>query len=181
MLLASRDGYSCDQCGMTHRKDFSYYSFDFHFVSVCENRRPALNTVLAVPATFSADICPACFLKTRTALLEQHRKMPKLTVGLVCELSGKIMAGTFDYYYVDVAKVDVLASNQPLSCMSCRTKVADKSKPCPKCGSNKFGRLASIQTDRRHVEFVVSEDIYRTYVTAAERLRQVAGQWSVTS
>lgn len=185
MQLPTKDGVACDKCGTSHRHDFTYYSFDFRPVEVHANRRPGLQEILRQPPVFSLDICPACFEQMKTAIIANYNKVVlspqrRVRVDVVCDLSGKLMAGTYNYYHAAVTKAVVSVAKQPC-CMKCKAVAADVSKPCLKCHGDKFIRPISMTTDERHVEINVCEDMYKTLTSNASTVRKVAGEWTSNS
>ena len=185
MQLAERDGIACDQCGMQCRQDFIYYSFDFRPVQVEANYKMSLDTILSGHPVFSADICPTCFDKLKTKIINQYSKIMsaqrRTRIETYCELTGQTMVGTYIYYYVVVMKIDVKMTGQPSVCLNCKTTTFDDKKPCQKCQGNRYIRPAAVSAEERHVEFGISEDTYKRFTEAAGRVRQVAGQWSTKS
>jgi hypothetical protein len=189
MQLKDRDGIACDQCGTTYKTDFLYYSFDFRLVPVHENRRAALQQLLNQEATFSLDICTACFEKIKTKVVEnyskgmrgdvKHRGRPQ--VGVVCELSGEKLIGTFNYYHCNVVKVNVRMSGQPNVCVKCQKQTYVENQPCEGCGGTDFVRPADTKIDDRFVEINISEPEFRGMVDRAESMRKVAGEWATKS
>lgn len=157
MQLPSRDGIACDVCGMSCRHDFTYYSYDFRPVEVHGNVKPPLEEIFHFPVTFSLDVCPACFDKHKKTVIANYNKIlaPKrrTVVGTLCDLSGQLMAGTYNFYHIAVTKVDVRATKKP----------------------------AQITTDERHVEINVTEDMYKKLTETAGTVRKVAGEWSTNS
>ena len=182
MLLSTKDGYACDQCGLTHRHDFTYYSFDFRSVSISQNRKPSLDQILHFKVVFSLDVCPACFEKVKTTIIEQYAKIMspqrRVRIETVCELTGKVLVGTYNYYYVDVTEVEVKITSQPAVCTKCKQKTFDDKSPCTKCKGTSFVRPASTASKPRIVEFSVCEDMYKKLTESAATVRQVAGEWS---
>lgn len=157
MELPSRDGIMCDVCGMSCRDDFIYYSYDFRPVEVYGNRKPSLDEIFGCTITFSLDVCPVCFDKHKKSLIANYNKIlapqRRVVVGTFCDLSGHLMAGTYNFYHISVTKVSVRATPKP----------------------------ARLSTDERHVEINVTEDMYKMLTEAAGTVRKVAGQWSTNS
>jgi hypothetical protein len=182
---SDRSGIICDQCGTVYTNDFLYYSFDFHQVSVYENRRPAIRQILAAKAISSLDICTQCFDIIKRKIVENYaktmtadtRQRGKSQTGVVCELTGDRFAGTFDYYYCNVVKVEVRMSIRPNICAKCRAQTFDD-KPCGKCGGTDFVRPADTKIDNRYVEINLGEQAFREIVNRAESTRKVAREWT---
>lgn len=155
MQLPTKDGIACDVCGMSCRHDFTYYSYDFRPVEVHANRKAPLEEIFSFTVTFSLDVCPACFDKHKKLLIANYNKIlaPKrrVMVGTLCDLSGQLLAGTYNFYHVAVTKVDVRAAQK------------------------------SVKTDERHVEMNVTEDMYKKLTESAGTVRKVAGEWSTNS
>lgn len=157
MQLPTKDGIACDVCGMSCRHDFTYYSYDFRPVEVHGNVRPSLDQILIQPVTFSLDVCPACFDKHKKITIANYQKVlsPKRrqVVGVYCDLTGRLLVGSYNYYHLAITKVDVRATQKP----------------------------AQVRTDERHVELNVTEDMYKQLTENAGKVRQVAGEWSTKS
>ena len=189
MQLKDRDGIACDQCGTTYKTDFLYYSFDFRIVPVNENRRPSLDRLLNTQVTFSLDICPQCFEKIKTTVIENYAKnmnrdvryRGKPMTGVVCELTGEKMVGTFNFYHCNVIKVDVKMSGQPNICVNCQTKTYEEGQPCKKCDGTNFIKPADTKAEDRFIEINLSEAAFRNMVDRAESMRKVAGEWATKS
>lgn len=185
MQLPERDGIACDLCGTTHRSDFSYYSFDMRPVTVTQNRRPSLDQIFHCQPVFSLDVCPACFTKVSDDIVKNYSKIMspqrRTRIEVVCELSGKAMAGSYTYYHMNVTKVVVRITGQPFICVGCKNTTNDKSKPCDKCKGTRFVRPANVVATDRFVESNISEDMYKRFTDSASKVRQVAGTWSTKS
>jgi hypothetical protein len=185
MQLPERDGIACDQCGMTCRHDFTYYSFDFRPVVVTDNRKQSLDSIFHNQVVFSLDVCPACYDKIAADVVKNYSKIMSPTrrtrVDTVCELSGKTMIGSYTYYHLNVTKVSVRMSGQASICVKCKTATDDKSKPCVKCAGTRFIRPASVTSTDRFVEVNLCEDMYKRLTETAGKVRQVAGAWSTNS
>ncbi len=185
MQLSTRDGIACDQCGTTHKHDFTYYSFDFRPLAMQGGRRPSLDMIHSSLVTFSADVCPACFEKVKVEVVKNYSKMMSAKrqskTNDVCELTGQVLSGNCLYYHINVTKVEVKTSNQPSVCQKCKASTFDHGKPCAKCGFAGLNRPAAITTDERFVEFNVTEAVHKQFTDAASTMRQVAGQWATKS
>ena len=188
MQLKDKDGIACDHCGTTYRTDFQYFSFDFRLLAVSNNRRPSLDNIFRSQITFSLDICTACFEKIKDRVVEHYgnsmhgnSKQIGRVFPFFCELTGKKLAGTFNYYHCNVVYVNVKMSGQPNICVNCQTQTMDENKPCKKCEGLDFVRLAITRTDDRYVEINVSEEAFRELVNKAENIRKVAGEWETKS
>ncbi len=157
MQLGTKDGIMCDVCGLGCRHDFTYYSYDFRPVEVHNNTRPPLDSILQFPVVFSLDVCTACFDKHKKSVIANFAKIqsPKrrVVVGVMCDLSGKLLVGTYNFYHVSVTKADVRAAQ----------------------------KAATVITDARHVEMNITDDMYRQLTANAGTVRKVAGEWSTNS
>lgn len=157
MQLETRDGIMCDVCGLGCRHDFTYYSYDFRYVEVLGNVRPPLEAIVSTPVIFSIDVCPVCFDKHKKLIIVNFAKIQsaqrRTVVGVLCDLTGKLMVGTYNFYHVAVTKVDVRATQKP----------------------------PTVKTDVRHVEMNITEDMYKQLTTNAGTVRKVAGEWSTNS
>ena len=185
MQLAEKNGISCDHCGITHRHDFTYYSFDFRPVVIVDNRRPSLDFIFNINVVFSLDICSTCYEKMATNIVHNYNKIMspqrKIRIDTICEFSGKIMVGNYTYYHVNVVKVVVRMTNQPFICVKCKMKTFDSQKPCVGCNNVGFVCLASVSSTDRFIEINLCEDVYKKLTNNAGVIRAVAGQWSTKS
>lgn len=187
MQLNDRSGICCDSCGITYRTDFSYYSFDFHAVAVNNNQRSPIDIIIRSQIVFSVDICTNCFEAIKKSIVDNYNKVmapkraTKPSAIVTCEMTGKKLFGTYEYYYCVVSKADIKMSGQPNICVKCKTKTFDNDKPCSKCSGKEFIRVASMNIDQRHVEISMCEEAYRGFVTKAETVRKTAGQWTTKS
>lgn len=189
MQTSSRDGISCDKCGMTYKIDFEYMSFDFRIVSVSDNRRPPLNQIFSQPVDFSLDICTSCFdgikkdiIRNYAAVMVSDTKhRGRRNIPIVCEITGEKLTGTFEYYHCNVVKVVVRMSDQLNVCVKCNTKTSSVDKACVGCGGSDFIRPANIVSHDRFVEFNLGEPAFRSMVDTASTLRRVAGEWVTKS
>ncbi len=153
MKLSSNDGIMCDLCGLGCRHEFTYYSYDFRDTEVHANRRQSLDSIRTSLIISSLDVCSLCFAKHRELIITNYGKIVSPTrrvlVGVMCDLSGKLMVGTYRFYYIDVTKVDVRGA----------------------------GKNASVTTDKRHVEIKASEDMYKQLIEKTGTVRKEAGKW----
>lgn len=183
MQLKDKSGIACDICGTTCQHDFKYYSFDIAQVDVYDNRKPPLQDILRLPVIFSVDVCTNCFEKYKTDIIKNYAKTMskdrKPQLGITCELSGTKLFGTFTYYYVNVTYVNVLSSNQPQTCLRCKSTAINGK--CTKCNSTDVMTRSAVQTTERFVEFNASEAEYNKFKHAAETVRRIASQWSTKS
>lgn len=189
MQLKDRDGIACDQCGTTYKTDFLYYSFDFRLIPVQENRRPDLQQIFNMQVVFSLDICTQCFEQIKEEVIKNYSKTmtPNVKfrgrpqVGVICEISGEKMVGTFNYYHCNVVRVDVKMSGQPNICVKCQKQTYESDQVCEGCGGTDFIRPADTKVDDRFVEINFSEAAFRNMVDRAESMRKVAGEWATKS
>jgi len=150
---------ACDLCGLECRDEFTYYSYDLRPVEVLENQRPSLESILSTTTDRSIDVCPVCFEDHKKKVVSNYAKIlsPKrrpAPVCVTCEISGEVLAGSYHYHYVCVTKVDVRIS----------------------------GGRASQKIDERHVDFNVSETIFREMTNKTGQAKKVAGgDWSTSS
>ncbi len=180
MQLQDHTGIACDYCGSTCQNDFTYYSFDFRCVSVIDNRRPPINVVLNSTIVLSLDICPLCYGKITTSVITNYKKVMSPKRGqsqrLVCDITGQLLSGTYDYYYCVIVKVDVQLSGQPNVCIKCKKKTIDN-KRC-ECGSTEFVKPAIVKADHRHLELVVSEAGFNQFKDKYADIRKTISQWT---
>ncbi len=184
MQLKERDGIACDHCGTQYKSDFTYYSWDFRPVPVVSGMRPQLNHIFHTQIIFSLDICTACFDGFKKKIVEYYKsgmEQKKNDAFTICELTGERLTGTYDYYHVEVIRVNVRMAGQPNICVQCQHKSFDDDKVCSKCQHTEFVRPAVIDMDKRFVELNVSEEAYQTLRERAEKTRRVAGQWVTDS
>ena len=188
MQLKSKDGVACDYCGTTYRTDFQYFSFDFRLLTVSNDRRPSLSDIFRSQITFSLDICTGCFDGIKNKIVQHYANSmhsDNKKIGRIfpffCELTGKKLTGTFNYYHCNVVHVDVKMSGQPNICVNCQTQTMEENKPCKKCEGLDFVRLAITRTNDRYVEINVGEEAFRELVHKAETIRKAAGEWETKS
>lgn len=185
MQLKERDGIACDYCGMKYRNDFIYYSFDFHHVYVNENIRPPINHILRSPVMLSLDVCTSCFDTFRTKIVNNYKNQmsPKRGGGksLVCDWTGEILVGTFEYYYCNVTKASVRMNGQPNICVNCGFKTLDDQQACSKCNGTSFSKFAAIETNDRFLELIISNTAHNHFVDKLQEIRKVASEWSTES
>jgi len=182
MQLKDRDGIACDHCGTQYKNDFLYYSWDFRPVSVINGQRPPLNHIFRTQTCFSLDICTACFEKFKQQIIANYREgMDKKGLFTICELSGTKLTGTYNYYHIEVVRVNVRMTGQPNICTKCQQRTFETDKICPKCKGTDFIRPAAMNLDKRFVELNISEEAYQTLRERAEQTRKVAGEWATTS
>lgn len=177
MQLSDKSGIGCDLCGMAHQKDFSYYSADVHVIDVYNGRKPTLHDLLHSKIVRSFDICPNCFdSKIKHKLLEAFKLCTPTNV--VCELSCRVLNGTFKYYYFVVTDVVVKSAIQ-YTCTKCGKQSNDK-KQCV-CGSTSLARVSSVNANERYCEFGVSSEEYDKLVQIADSIKSNVGQWGSQS
>ena len=183
MQLTDKSGICCDICGMVYEADFTYYSFDFRYVSVIENRRQSIDSIIQSAIIFSIDICTNCFENTKNLIIKNYTKImgPKRAQSstIICDMTGQLLFGTYDYYYCVVAKIDVKLSCQPNVCVKCGKKTFD-SKKCD-CGGINFTCSATMKIDNRYLEINVCEEAFKAFREKSETIKKTAGQWSTKS
>jgi hypothetical protein len=182
MQLKDRDGIACDHCGTQYKNDFLYYSWDFRPVSVNSGQRPQLNHIFRTQISFSLDVCTSCFAKFKEQIVANYKSgMDQQGAFTICELTGTKLVGTYNYYHIEVTKVNVRMTGQPNICTNCQAKTFDVTKICPKCNHTEFIKPAAIDTDKRFVELNLSEEAFEMLRQKAEQTRKVAGQWQTSS
>jgi hypothetical protein len=186
MLTIDRTGIICDNCGLALRSEFSYYSFDFKKVEVYNNSRPSLQHILSLDNNNSKDICSICFAAIRKTIIQNYSSQmgPKHrppAAHTTCEMTGKKMTGSYEYYYCVVSFVKVNIVGQPSYCVSCKTATFNKDKPCSKCGSRQFITPAKVDIDNRYLEFALCDESHARFVAKAEEIRQKQNNWSTRS
>jgi hypothetical protein len=160
MRLPTNDGIACDKCSLQCRNDFTYYSLEFRQATVHQNHRPALDSVLCTRPILEADFCPLCFGKISNTVIEINSSKIILPVrraipGIICELSGKAVQGTYKYMYVTAAQIEV---------------------------RNASGNKPQIRSTERLLEFVICEDIYQQqFAELVQKTQPKVNQWSTKS
>lgn len=177
MQTPDRSGIICDYCGMSHSNDFIYYSFDFRGASCHNNHKPSLQLLHNLDVIGSYDICPSCF-SSISKIVVNNNKNP--TNNFICEITGKKLSGTFDYYYCVITKVKVQITGQPNICTQCQQKTFDTNVPC-KCGNMNFVRPALINTIMRFLEFSLSEEAFQGFRNKAEQVRKNPAGWTTST
>ena len=178
MQLKERDGIACDLCGTSYKTDFTYYSFDIRLLNVNDDMRPSLNSIFTYNVVFSLDVCEKCMAEMAETIKKKHKALRK---GICCDLTGKTMNGTFEYYHCQVTKALVKMTGQPNICVNCNYQAQDDGKVCPQCDGDEFLRPASIQSDDRYVDLDISEEAYKELVDKAMNMRKIAGEWTTTT
>jgi hypothetical protein len=178
MQLKERDGIACDLCSTSYKEDFTYYSFDIRLLNVNDDIRPSLNSIFMHNVIFSLDVCEKCMAEIAETIKKKHQPLRK---GICCDLTGKIMNGTFEYYHCQVIKAIVRMTGQPNVCVNCNYQTQNEDKLCPQCDGNEFLRLASVQSDDRYVDLDISEEAYKELVDKAMNVRKIAGEWTTTT
>jgi len=145
MQTDDKSGIVCDVCATQYRSEFTYFSLDLRLVAVLQNRRPALVQILTYPAAASFDICPACYDGICKRVVATYKPVQ---VGNRCDLSGRLLTGSYEYYYGTVAKVEV---NVPAKDM---------------------------RVTERILELDVSREEYQVLVDRAGQVKATVGQWS---
>lgn len=184
MQISDRTGIACDHCGTQYKNDFTYYSWDLRPVTVNNGMRPQLSHIFHTHVIFSLDICTACFDKFKDDVIKHYmsgmdqRKRHAFTI---CELTGEKLTGTYDYYHIEVIRVNVLMTGQPNICTKCQHKSFEENKVCSKCQNTEFVKPAALDMDKRFLELSVSEKAYQSIRMQAEKIRKVAGEWDTSS
>ena len=153
-------------------------------IQVCDNHVPSLEMIHNTKIISSYDICVSCYAQFSQTIVENYKKImsPNGTNRRInqCELTGKILTGTYDYYYCVVIKVDVRITGQPNICVSCQKRSLESDKPC-QCGGVSFIRPASINTITRFLEFSVCEQALQTFRQKAEAVRVHPTKWTTNT
>ena len=178
MQLKERDGIACDLCGTSYKTDFTYYSFDIRLLNVNNDMRPSLNSIFTHDVVFSLDVCEKCMDEMANTIKKKHKAMRK---GICCDLTGKTMNGTFEYYHCQVTKALIKMTGQPNVCVNCNYQTQDDDKLCPQCNGDEFLRPAAVQSDDRYVDLDISEEAYKELVDKAINMRKIAGEWTTTT
>lgn len=174
MQLSDKSGISCDYCGLQHKNDFVYFSYDCKSVD-SYSTNISLDQLLTLPVTYSYDICGSCHEDFKKRIISNYAKLsPKRK--RYCELSGEPISK--EYYYVVVSQVTIKLSGQPNICTKCKTSTHQTNAVCSKCGGREFIKVASQGIDQRHLEINVSEKIIKDFNTKLEIQRKTAGQWT---
>ena len=185
MLLSTRDGIRCDRCGGTHKDDFTYYSFDFKLLQIVNNRLPQLD--YSDRFVFSLDICIGCYAELMEILKQKYKPysmLPDRSVpgGIICELSGTMMKGTYDLFHCIVSEIKVSVSGKPYTCIKCHNISVTRDIPC-KCSCVDFYRKADTTIDKRHVELFLCSKVYEELRNRASTLttHQELSKWHASS
>lgn len=189
MQLKSKDGIACDNCGVTQRQDFVYYSLDLRLVSVFNNRRPPLNNILNTKVARSLDYCEACFDHVKKEVVKHYQQYMVADTRQrgrhmvhICELTGKRMESSqqYDFYYCDVAKVEVKMTGQPSKCSTCGKEALTSDKACIYCGGVSYTKEARVDVSGRLLEINICMDHYNKMVDTAESHSQKPNEWSTS-
>jgi len=189
MQLVSKDGIACDQCGTTHKLDFTYYSFDFRVVSVISGRRLALRELLRSKIVHSLDICQQCYDNIKMEVIKNYQSTMTNDVRkrgtsntVICEISGrKILGANYNYYLCCVTEVNVSTSGQPNICTTCRQQTRDSDKICSNCKGSSFTRTANTSTYDRLLDINVCQESFKDMVNKSELVKKQASEWSTNS
>ena len=184
MQTSDKSGIICDLCSISFRDDFIYYSFDFRHAVVTDGRIPSLDTLRHTHVTCSLDVCTACFTNISQTVVENYKKIMSGTRRArpphICELTGSMMSGNYNYYYCVITKANVQLTGQPNICTKCQKKAYEASVVCG-CGNKTFIRPALVKTDNRFLEFSLSEQAFVNLRRKAEEVRKSAGSWTTES
>lgn len=184
MQTSDRSGIACDYCGTSYCNDFIYYSFDFKYIAVMEGRVPSLDMIHHTSMMFSLDICTACYSDIGQKIVDNYSKIistkRRARAPHICELTGVVFTGTYNYYYCVVTKASVKMTGQPNICTNCQKKTHDENKQC-ECGGTNYVRPAAINTNDRFLEFNLSEEAFLAMRKKAEDVRKTAAQWTTNS
>lgn len=156
MRLDSLDGIRCDFCEAEFKGQFIYYSIDV-------TKRHVVNNYLAqIDSTMEFyDLCEACNAQT-AGLLIQVRRRPK-DIGILCDFTGQILNGTFDYYHLLFTKVFVSPGLAAI-CQQCQSPVNTADAECSECKHNVFSILSEVKTDPQHYELLLSGEGVRRWL-----------------
>jgi|CXWL01.1.fsa_nt_gi ribosomal protein L40E len=182
MQLKDKSGIACDYCGATYRSDFDYYSWDFRHLQAHDNRRLPLDHIFGQHVIFSTDICSLCFGSFRDRIVANYKKVMsdkrQARVNQACDWTGTILAGTYDYYHVNIIQVVVRISGQPFVCTRCNTKSFDVTEKCAKCGAVELVKIAAVKTADRFLELTLSQAAFQEFTDKATSVRKIAGEWA---
>jgi hypothetical protein len=178
MQLKDRDGIACDLCGASYKTDFRYYSFDMRNVAVNNNLRPPVNSILSSNVAFSLDVCEKCMGGVAEDIKKNYKAVKN---SVCCDLTGKVMTGTFDFYFCQVVRADVKMTGRPNVCANCGVHSAVLGEPCKDCGGSEFVKFADTVVDDRYLDIHMCEEAYDKFVNKAMDVRKIAGQWSTTT
>lgn len=145
MMLSDKLGISCDICRTAFRYEFVYYSIDFNRVKVQNNTRPAEDHKIDL----SVDVCEACWVPIAETIVRCYRAVYQ---GIVCDLSGILMFGNFEYFSGRVDKVLVKT----------------------------VGKAMSTLVDEKFVEISVSPMVFAAFRDKVAESRKVVSEWSST-
>lgn len=100
MLLASKDGISCDLCSIIHRNRFTYYSIESKGLQV----NASANSIAQLGKDLDIDVCEACY----NAMIEAVKKyiVNGTSRGSIkCDFCPKVQSGSFKYHVLIIHKV----------------------------------------------------------------------------
>ncbi len=138
MKTKDNRGVICDLCTHEETEHFTYYSYDLRLVQVRSNRKPKPSEILRAPITKSIDLCVACHNHKADTAVKGYSPTKS---GTRCDLTKQLLVGTYEFYYVNVTRVDVRFGQ-------------------PGSGS------AVVNTDDRHLELEVSTAASDAQLTA---------------
>lgn len=99
MQLQDRSGIQCDLCASVHQQQFKYYSID---ITECDYRQTSVHKSKNI--ILSYDACPLCYDKYCALVIKNYKPVSS---GIVCDLTGKRLTGTFKSYYATIHKATV--------------------------------------------------------------------------
>lgn len=105
MLLSTGDGIRCDRCGLEHRDEFTYYSYDAKELTLQQGKLPTDRRRLKTKHSF--DICTSC-MAHYAGLIRKFYKY--LKSGIACDHCGKIQKPTDKIWFIQVTEVKVAES-----------------------------------------------------------------------
>ena len=178
MQLKDRDGIACDICGTSYRTDFRYYSFDIRNIAVNDNLRPPIGSMLSSNVIFSLDVCEKCMGNVAEDVKKNYKAIKN---AVCCDLTGKVLTGTFEFYFCQVVRADVKMTGQPNICVGCGAHAAVAGEPCKDCGNKEFIKPADTVVDDRYLDIYMCEKAYNEFVDKAMNVRKIAGQWSTVT
>lgn len=179
MLLKSKTGIQCDNCGAVNERQFTYYSYDVQEIPV-QNNKPAPINYKADPI-FSLDICEKCH-KNYCELVVKNYKPTRCTPsgeytkGIYCEFTGQRMIGNYKAYLVVVTQIKV-NMRDPV-CLKCGKK--STGQQC-QCGSIGFNVQADTIIEERNLELWLHQSAYKSLTEKVNKTRQSKPEWSASN
>lgn len=100
MLLSTRDGISCDLCGIILKNKFTYFSVESKGIQVDASKAQ----VVQLGKDLDVDVCDPCYTKMEEAV--RKYVVNGVQRGTIkCDFCPKILSGAFKYHVLLIHKV----------------------------------------------------------------------------